>query len=236
MTEAPDGDDGWIRLPLRIYIVSGVELEQKRVKMTQWITPEQVENTVLPEINRIWKPAKIEWVLDKVVEQPAVEVPNLKEAITCIQNAKRDEYGKSDPTRMPHIHALCGKENGHPAINNLYFFPYMGQTSQGNAGLTGNSAFVGVWTDKPSGGEDRPKKFDLRERGRFREGSIARTSSHELGHNLGLEHPDKKTQKEFDRLMGGKKPGNELIPEEIRKAREIARVRVGKILAWAASE
>ena len=138
LTKVPEGHDGWIRLPLRIYIVTGVVLEQKSVKMTTWITPKQIENTVLPEINRIWKPAKIEWVLDKIVEQPAIKIPNLEEALTCIQNAKRDEHGRSDPTRVPHIHALCDKKNCHRVINNLYFFPYLGQTSQGFASLTGN--------------------------------------------------------------------------------------------------
>lgn len=91
-------------------------------------------------------------------------------------------------------------------------------------------AIVGVWTDKPSRGLKRPEKFALVEKGEFRKGSIARTCAHELGHNLGLGHPDKRTQSVFDRLMGGKRMGYDLTEEEIGLARETARKRGEKVL------
>lgn len=54
-------------------------------------------------------------------------------------------------------------------------------------------------------------------------GSLARTIAHELGHNLGLNHPPKKEGGTTGRLMGGKVQGYTLTPEEITKARTIAR-------------
>ncbi len=235
LTQIPEDPDGMIRLPLRVHVISGIELERGRTRMSTWITPEDIQGSVLAEINRIWKPAGIEWAIESIMEQPAVEVPNREEAITYIQNAKRDAAGKSDPKRMPLIHAFCDKDNRHPAMHNLYFFPYLGQTSQGNASMGGNFAVVGVWTDKPSRGLRPPEKFALKEEGPFKIGSIGRTCSHELGHNLGLGHPDPAKQTQFGLLMGGKNSGYDLTAEEIALARETAVGRAEKVLQWAAS-
>lgn len=223
--DAEEGLVELIQLPLRVYLINDIELEQKGVTMDTWVKQEDFSEVVLPEINRIWKPAGVEWVLDEITEQPAARVRDREDAITFIQNAKRNAAGKSDPARMPKIHAFCDKEKMHPTINNLYLFPYLGQTSQGNAAMRGNYAVVGLWTDKPSGGLQSPKKVALVEKGAFKVGSLARTCAHELGHNLGLVHPDKATQTRFNRLMGGRKHGYELVPEEVALAREIAAQR-----------
>lgn len=219
-------DKKLIQLPLKVYIITDIELEQKGVKMNAWLTKNEFRDVVLPEINRIWKPAAIEWTLDSIEEQPAKKLPDREKAITYIQNAKRDQNGKSDPVRMPKIYAFCGKENKHSTFHNLYLFPYMGQTSQGNAAIKGNNAVVSLWTDKPSGGIRPPEKVLLKENGPFKIGSLARTSAHELGHNLGLLHPNKKTQTRFSRLMGGTKQGYNLVPEEIALARKTANERL----------
>ena len=54
-------------------------------------------------------------------------------------------------------------------------------------------------------------------------GSLARTVAHELGHNLGLNHPPKSEGGTIGRLMGGKVHGYALTSEEIAKARTIAK-------------
>jgi hypothetical protein len=149
LVEVPEVGGGVIRLPLRVHLIQDVELEQKRVAMSMWVTMREFEEVVLPEINRIWEAAKIEWIIESIVEQPGAEIENREAAIETIENAKRNAAGKSDPARVPHLKALCGKEKGHPVVNNLYLFPYMGQASQGIASMGGNWAIVGVWTDKP---------------------------------------------------------------------------------------
>lgn len=236
LTEIPKDSDGIIRLPLRVYIITDIELEQKGVRMSSWVAPMDIDRVVLPEINRIWKAAGIEWSIESVLEQAAADVANREEAITYIQNAKRDAAGKSDPKRMPLIHAFCDKENRHPAIHNLYFFPYLGQTSQGNARNRGNFAVIGVWTDKPSRAFRPPEKFILVEEAPFKIGSIGRTCAHELGHNLGLVHPDSATQTQFGRLMGGRKPGCDLTPEEVKLARETGIKRAEEVLQWVSEQ
>ena len=232
LAKIPEKTDGLIQLPLRIHIITDIELKQKGMKMSTWVTRKDIEKDIFPEINRIWKPAGIQWVIESIVEQQAKEVPDREGAITSILNAKRNGQEKPDPARVDSINAFCGKENGHRAINNLYFFPYLGQTFQGYAGMRGNYAVIGVWTDKPSRAARRPEKFTSIEKGRFKTGSIARTCAHELGHNLGLEHPDSATQVRFDRVMGGKHPGNEWVPEEIELARKTAIIRAEKVIKW----
>ncbi len=236
LTQIPDDPNGIIQLPLRVHIINNIVLEQKGVKMTTWISPQEFESVILPEINRIWKSARIEWSIESIIEQAAAEVPNREADIIYIQNAKRNAAGKSDPARMPKIHAFCDKPNGHPAINNLYFFPYLGQTSQGNASMGGNFAVVGVWSDKHLKGLRPPEKFLLAEKGPFKRGSIGRTCSHELGHNLGLGHPDQKTQTQFDLLMGGKNAAYDFTEEQIVSARKTAIERAEKVLKWVAEE
>ena len=160
------------------------------------------------------------------------------EAIAATGLANRDTKDRTQTIR-----SLLDPEHQHPTALNLFFFPYVGSTTQGFASLGGppsllinpdggNTAVVCIWTDKPTGGKKPPTKFQLVEkRGKFKIGSIARTCSHELGHNLTLTHPDKATQKAFDRLMGGKRHGYDITPTE--RERIIANGRAKAILKWA---
>lgn len=111
----------------------------------------------------------------------------------------------------------------HPTAHNIYLLPFIGSTYQGYARLGGNHIVVGVWTDKFSKGTKPPVKTLLMEPEPIKAGSLARTIAHELGHNLGLNHPPKKEGGTTGRLMGGKVQGYTLTPEEITKARTIAR-------------
>lgn len=93
----------------------------------------------------------------------------------------------------------------------------MAAEAGGNAADRRN--FIGQWSDKTS---ESPEKFQLTETHPFKKGSLSRTVAHELGHILGLKHPDKTAQTEFDRLMGGKRPCYKLTTQEIETARQQA--------------
>ena len=85
-----------------------------------------------------------------------------------------------------------------------------------------------VILEKFNRGSLSKQKFTLMERKqRFKIGSISRTLAHEVGHLLGLSHPDPKTQKKYGLVMGGKKPGYEFTQEEMVLARKNA-VKISK--------
>lgn len=233
LTKIPSELDGMIQLPLRVYLINDLHIEKKGVALSPRISADDFEKKILPEINRIWKVANIQWVLEGIEEQPAAQFAKREEDIKYLEKAKRGTPEEPFEKRVPIIKKLCAVEQGHPVIHNLYLFPYMGETTQGVASLGGNWAISGVWTDKPFRAKKKPIEFPLVEKGPFKIGSVARTCSHELGHNLSLRHPDKATQTRFNRLMGGKKHGYELTPEEIRLARKTALKRAKKILSWA---
>ena len=214
-------------------------MSKKGVNMTMWLTPKDVERTIVPEINRIWRPARIRWAVESIVVEQAANIPNRAETIRDIANSTRDT-----PDRQEKILSLADPRFRHKSINNLYFVPYVGQTSQGFALFGGGKSVrdnpdggsrcvVCVWTDKPSSGKRPPIRFQLTERLPFRMGSIGRTCAHELGHNLLLQHPDKQTQTEFNRLMGGRRNGYRLLPGEISRARQVAAGRANTIIQWA---
>lgn len=239
LVQFPTESGGIIQLPVRFHIVKDVEMEKKGVTMKMWLTPKDVEQTILPEINKIWLPAGIQWAVESIIIEGPGPIPDKEKALRYIAESNRET-----PDRTKRILSLLNQKNRHPVINNLYFVPFVGATSQGFALFGGGSALednsdggsrcvVGVWTDKPSGGIKPPQRFPLSEGMPYKIGSIARTCSHELGHNLLLQHPDKSTQTEFKRLMGGKRSGYDLTAEEILLARRVASGRAKTILKWA---
>jgi len=239
LDKLPDDSGSIIQLPIRFHLVKDIEMVKKGVHMEMWLTPRDIEQTILPEVNRIWLPAGIQWISESIMKEGPAEIPDREEVVRHIAAATR-----GTPDRTKKILSLLDQKNRHPVIHNLYFVPFVGATSQGFAlsgggsDLSGNPdggsrCVVGVWTDKPSGAIRPPQKFPLREGLPFKIGSIARTCSHELGHNLLLQHPDKDTQTEFNRLMGGRRPGYELTSEEISLARRVAGGRAETILQWA---
>ncbi|MBX2858850.1 MAG: hypothetical protein KTR17_09325 [Cellvibrionaceae bacterium] len=59
--------------------------------MTSWLRSADIDNIVLPEVNRVWAPANIFFVKEKLlIEAAALKPPNSKQLISGIANARRD--------------------------------------------------------------------------------------------------------------------------------------------------
>lgn len=233
LTVVPKDEDGLIRLPLRIVIARGLNMHKKGVAMNSWITSNDIERVVVPELNRIWKPARIEWAVESLIEHPiSPAIQSAKRAeLQQIMDSKRDDNGQSDPTRVPLIKSFFDPAHEHPIAQTLHLFPYLGTTSQGFAAGGRLYSYLGIWTDKPSAGTRPPQKTLLAEEPPMKIGSLGRTFAHELGHNLGLKHPAKDARP-TGRLMGGRKQGYLLTPDEVAAARANARNKARRILKW----
>ena len=214
--------DAHIPLTVRFHVVTKLEIPKGSHYLKSWISEEDLKSKVLPEVNRIWKTANISFNLDKVVFTPSLNPSDKRQITGYIANAERDDDGKADPERITLLSKLINFEDENPNAINIYFVPYLGEASQGHAKRKFKRAFIAQWTDKSSKGKKAPEQFKLVEKGPFKEGSIARTVAHEIGHILNLKHPDKDKQTQFNLLMGGKKAGYELTKKEIEQARRKA--------------
>ncbi len=217
-----------ITLPIRFHLTQGVKMTVKGQEMETWVQPGDLTGPVLAEINRIWKPAGIRFVVERAQAEPLLKLANQAELIRIVENSQRGEEEIPGSGRTAAIGKLLDPAQRHPAALNVYLLPYIGATYQGYANLGGKQAVIGVWTDKASRAERPPVKALLVESEPMRVGSLARTIAHELGHNLGLVHPDRAESSKVGRLMGGGKQGYALTDEEITKARKIALKHAGK--------
>ena len=212
-----------LQLAVRFHIIADLVMDKNGLKMDSWVTEKDISKIILPEVNRIWHAAHIAFTLEQVLPARALNPPDKQQLIAAIVSARRDESGKSDPARVKNLHKLISFDKDNPQVINVYLVPYMGETSQGVTIPQRKRVIVGQWSDKATHASQAPEKFQLTEQGAFKKGSFSRTLAHELGHVLGLKHPDKNDQKEFDLLMGGKRPGCRLTPEEIKTAQQQAR-------------
>ncbi len=217
---ASAADTKHIRLPIRVHLVSDLPMAKKGVLMTNWVTPEMIAKTVLPEVNRIWSGAGIEWTL-RGVTPSTTKGEGRAQTIAYVLQARRNANGKSDPERVRKLRGILETDKADARAVNVHVIPYLGETSQGVASPGRKQVIMGQWTDKPSRGRRPPEKCLLVEPGDFKQGSFSRTLAHELGHILGLGHPAQGVPP-FPRLMGGSNPGNELTREEIATARKTA--------------
>lgn len=211
--------DAVITLPVRVHIVRDLTMHKRGVTMASWVTPADIRQVVVPEANRIWRGAGIQWLLDGVAEVSSKHTPTRAETIQYVQSARRDARGKSDPQRIQRLYTLLDTDRENRNAINVYLIPYLGETSQGHTKGKQRRILLGQWTDKPSKAREAPRKVLLREGLPFRQGSLGRTLAHELGHVLKLKHPDKRTQTHFGLLMGGKKAGYTITPAQISRAR-----------------
>jgi hypothetical protein len=217
-----------ITLPIRFHLTQGATMTVKGQVMENWVKPEDLTGPVLAEVNRIWKPAGIQFVVERAQPEALLKPKDFKELLAVVENSKRGEEEVAGSGRTAAIGKLLDPAQQLRTTLNVYLLPYIGTTYQGYANLGGNQAVVGVWTDKASRGEKPPVKVLLVEREPMKVGSLARTIAHELGHNLTLTHPDKSEAATVGRLMGGAKQGYALTEEEIAKARKSALKHQGK--------
>ena len=217
-----------ITLPIRFHITQGAKMTVKGKVMENWVLPADLTGPVLAEVNRIWKPAGIQFVVERAQAEALLKPANFAELIQVVENSKRGEEEIAGSGRTVAIAKLLDPAQRHPSAMNVYLLPYIGATYQGYANLGGKQAVIGVWTDKASGASKPPVKALLVEPEPMKVGSLARTIAHELGHNLGLVHPDKSEASKVGRLMGGSKQGYALTEEEIAKARKTAQKHAAK--------
>jgi hypothetical protein len=212
-----------LRLPLRVFVLTDIDMAKGGRVLRSWVTAEDIRRTILPEVNRIWSPAGIVFELVAAESRKALAPPGRRAHIEFITGAVRDSEGESDPARIDALYRLIDFEPEADGVITVVLVPYLGEASQGNARRKLRRVVVGQWTDKGKGAAGALRQFPLSEGGVFRQGSISRTVAHELGHILGLDHPDKATQTTFGLLMGGKQPGFDLTGDEVRKARKKAK-------------
>jgi hypothetical protein len=217
-----------ITLPIRFHITQGAKMTVKGQAMETWVLPADLTGPVLAEVNRIWKPAGIQFAVERAQAEALLKPANFAELIQVVENSKRGEEESAGSGRTVAIAKLLDPAQRHPSAMNVYLLPYIGATYQGYANLGGKQAVIGVWTDKASGASKPPVKALLVEPEPMKVGSLARTIAHELGHNLGLVHPDKSEVSKVGRLMGGGKQGYALTEEEIAKARKTAQKHAAK--------
>ena len=205
-----------LNLKLHVHIMRDIEMRVKGESMTNdHISKENIANEVLPEVNRIWSQANINWELVGVYDEDVVkkgyrQIPagypkNYKKLKNIVEKARRDSSGKSDPRRQIPLFLFMqpgnrikpsefGQNNFH-----VYLYPFIGNTSQGMAMRknrdTGNSlgfhTIIGTWTNKHNKG-GIPERFKIVEDWdkwtKIKRGSLSRTIAHELGHVISLRH------------------------------------------------
>lgn len=212
-----------IELNLRIHIMKDITmLHPTGTVMESWVSPTDVTEKIIPELNAIWDQAKIKWRIESIMEEAVVKDNTYEASINYIVNCKRNAEGESDPARLPLLYHLMQPENRSKTeelgknLFHIYLFPFIGNTSQGNAMSNFDyHCVVGTWSNKHNGGGVPEKTLLTEYHDQLIRGSLSRTAAHELGHVLHLKH----NECSANCLMSGGSDGYLLAKAQIETAR-----------------
>ena len=112
-----------------------------------------------------------------------------------MENATRDENGHSDDARLAPLYSFMDpnyrsrRSQLGTNLFHIYIYPFIGNTSQGNAMRDfGFHTVVGSWSNKHNGGGVPARRKNTESPSNCVDGSLGRTIAHELGHVLSLQH------------------------------------------------
>lgn len=173
-----------IRLPLTYHLIRKFEVAVGDRRFTTWIAPDDIQETVMPEINRIWRQAGIEWVLIVI---DVIDYTTRDDALAQFLAANaRGEIVESPVGDSPIDQAFRRLDQSirpDPQSFHMIVLPYLARNLQGIAQPSRSVSHVSDWTDQPSRGSRPPEKMRL-----IGAASCTHTAAHELGHLLNLKH------------------------------------------------
>ncbi len=184
------------KLTLRVHIMRNISFTVQGVNMNNnHITASVVRNKLVPELNKIWAQANVLWNVESIVEENAIKPSNFAQMKSIVENAKRNDEGESDPARLAPLYAFMDPMHRSKTselganLFHIYIYPFIGNTSQGNAMRNfGFHTVVGSWSNKDNGGGVPTKRQSTENQSNCVKGSLGRTIAHELGHVLTLQH------------------------------------------------
>ena len=120
--------------------------------MDVWVTPTQITDIVLPEVNRIWAAANISFKLNSIEVHDNEPSSTELQALEVLKNSDREmenQFPSMNRIRKVAIKTLSLESpNNIPGVMNAFLLPYMGKTRQGNAAGGTSTIAMGVWSDK----------------------------------------------------------------------------------------
>ena len=188
-----------IKLKLKVHLIqTSPWVHNSGVELSTWVTVNNFKQTIITELNTIWKQANIKWAIDSIPEEPIFETDNLQEKINYVLESNRDG---PFPDRLTYLEdftqpgSRIEKDEDGSFFFHVYLFPFTGNTRQGTAIRWRNNneisfleTFIGTWSNKHNNGGVPEKCLLIEDQNEFVRGSLSRTIAHELGHLLTLQH------------------------------------------------